>query len=64
MQNLDEVIQVVIKTCVDKKEFKLDAQSSTLAHFAMEQQGVARVIKILEAIRDRTLDVREIMKKE
>ena len=63
MENIDELIKIIEKTCIKNKEYKPENNPQTIAHQYFEQQGVRNVIKILEAVRDRTLNVRELMKK-
>jgi hypothetical protein len=64
MENLNDLIEIIQKTCVKTKDFKLDANPQQIANAYFEQQGVQNVLKILEAIRDRTIDIRELMRKE
>ncbi len=64
MENIAHLIEIVKKTCVKTKDYKTDQNPQTIANEYFEQQGVRNVIKILEAVRDRTIDVRELMKNE
>ena len=62
MQNLETIIKLVKKMCVVDQVFVTDASHHTIINHTLEQQGVQKVISILERVAEGDSNLKEVMK--
>lgn len=62
MENLDNIIKVIKKTCIKHKVFQTGTDPNFIAHEIMQQQGVEEAIKILTAINEGNLRIEDVLK--
>lgn len=62
MQNLDTVIKVIKKILVKENVYHLGTSHDEIINHALEQQGVQKVINVLQRISDGDENLKELMK--
>lgn len=61
MENLDNIIKVIKKTCIKQNTYQTGADPNFIAHEVMTQQGVQQVIKVLTAINEGNLRIEDVL---
>lgn len=61
MENLDNIIKVIKKTCIKQQEYQAGADPNFISHEVMVNQGVAKVLRILDAINSGNLRIEDVL---